>query len=276
MKKKAVLDSKGKTLLNSKIPVKNISPENDMYAPFFQMMPENKEFMFKFLELFPIPAEVFAPDGISVFANRALLELNNVPDAGLIIGKYNVIKDPALNAIPIVRDGIQKAFRGEPAVAYDMVAPIQDLINRGLIAEKPFEKSFMDFYLYPIMKGKELVFVVFVCIVKKLYYGRPDLARAKEYLDTHWQEDFIPEELAKHVNMSVTPLYKLFKEHTGMTPGDYHKKVKIEHLKEKLTDKNLSIKQAFAECGEDSRGWILKTFKKATGMTPTEFRNTQP
>ena len=272
MKKNATLGSRDKTPLNSKMTVKNINPENDMYAPFFQMMPENKEFMFKFLELFPIPAEVFAPDGISVFVNRALLELNNVPDAGLIIGKYNVIKDPALNAIPIVRDGIQKAFRGEPAVAYDMVAPIQDLINRGLIAEKPFEKSFMDFYLYPIMKGKELVFVVFVCIVKKLYYGRPDLARAKEYMDTNWQGEYVPEEVAKSVNMSVTQLYRVFKEHTGMTPGDYHKRVKVERLKEKLTDKNLSIKEAFAACGEDSRGWILQAFKKITGMTPTQFR----
>ena len=43
--------------------------------------------------------------------------------------------------------------------------------------------------------------------------------------------------------MSVIQLYKLFKQHTYMTPGDYHNQTKVEHIKEKLTDKNLSVKE---------------------------------
>ena len=43
-------------------------------------------------------------------------------------------------------------------------------------------------------------------------------------------------------------------------------------IKEKLADKSLSIKEAFAACGEDSRGWTLRVFKDITGLTPTQFR----
>ena len=57
-----------------------------------------------------------------------------------------------------------------------------------------------------------------------------------------------------------------------MTPSEYFKKVKVDHLKEKLADKTLSIKEAFAACGEDSQGWVVKIFKEVTGISPKNYR----
>jgi two-component system response regulator YesN len=122
------------------------------------------------------------------------------------------------------------------------------------------------------MDNGKAAFVVFIMFVKKLYHGREDLARAKEYLDSHWQGEYDAETAAKSVGMSVAQLYKIFKHHTGMTPGGYHKRCKIERIKEKLADKNISIKEAFAACGEDSRGRIAKVFKELTGLSPAQWR----
>ena len=258
----------------TKPPVKNDNFMSDVFSRFLKMLPENKEFMFRFLDLFPYVVEIFTPDGISVFVNRAGIEINKIIDISLVVGKYNLLKDPVCNDQMGMRDGIQRAFsHGESCVYYDVDAPIQDLINRGLIAEKPFEKSLMDFHLYPVTNNGKLIFVVFICNAKKLYYGRPDLARAKVYMDTHWQGEYDKEKVAAAVNMSVAQLYRLFKEHTGMTPGDYHKRVKVERIKEKLLDKSLSVKEAFAACGEDSHSWLSTVFKQITGLSPTEYRN---
>ena len=243
-----------------------------VFAEFLSMIPDNREFVFRFLEMFPIPVEVFGPDGTTVFINRALMELHGITDPGLAVGVYNVLNDPVMDQMGI-GEGIRQVFNGEAFVAYDVDAPVQDILDRGIINEKPFEKSFSDFHLYPIMNGSELAFVVFVMNVKKLYHGRPDLARAKEYLDSRWQEEYNAEALAKAVNMSVTQIYKLFKKYVGMTPGDYCKKCKIEHIKEKLKDTNLSVKEAFAACGEDSQGTYARIFKKATGLSPTLYRS---
>ena len=245
---------------------------NDIFVQFLQKVPDDKEFWFQFLDFFPLPVEVFAPDGTSMFLNRSGLEMNNISDPALVVGKYNLLNDPVCNDQMGMRESIQKAFLGEAVVCFDVVVPIQDLVDRGVINEKPFEKSFADFYLYPIKHKGKLVFVVFFYVVKKMYYGRTDVAKVREYIDTHWQGEFIKEAVAKSVNISVAQLYKLFKEHTGMTPGDYHRKVKVERIKEKLMDKNLSVKEAFAACDEDSRGWMLRVFKELTGMTPTQFR----
>jgi YesN/AraC family two-component response regulator len=46
----------------------------------------------------------------------------------------------------------------------------------------------------------------------------------------------------------------------------------VERIKEKLADKSLSIKEAFAACGEDSQGWMAKVFKEITGINPSDWR----
>ena len=244
------------------------------FVQFLQAVPDNKDFWFQFLDFFPLPVEVFAPDGTSIFFNRAGLEMNNISDPGLVVGKYNLLNDPVCNDQMGMRENIKKAFDGEPVVCPDVVIPIQDLVDRGVISEKPFEKSFADFYLYPIMRKGVLVFVVFFYVVKKMYYGRPDVAKAREYIDTHWLEKFDSSAVAKHVNMSVNQLYSIFKKHIGMTPGDYYRSCKVEHIKQELANKNISIKEAFIACGADNHGTFGRIFRKWCGMSPNEYRNT--
>ena len=241
-------------------------------ADSFQGLLINKELLFKVLDVLPITIEIFAPDGTTVFFNKAGLDLNSIADPSLVIGKYNLLSDPVCNDQMNMREGIQKAFRGEPAVFLNVNAPIDDLVERGVVKEKPYEKSCMDFYLHPIMDNGKLAFVVFVCIVKGLYQGRPEVAKAKEYLDNQWLEEYEPKKLAEAVGMSVKQIYTLFKHHTGLTPGNYYKHIKIERIKEKLNDKTLPIKEAFAACGVDDRGAYRRVFREITGLTPSEYR----
>jgi AraC-like DNA-binding protein len=241
---------------------------------YFQMGKENDEPVFQILDMFPIPIEVFSPDGTAVYANRAGAELNNIRDLSLVIGKYNLLKDPVCMDKLGYRNDFQKAFNGEMMIVKGFPAPIDDLVERSVVKknEKPFEKATMDLYFYPIWKDDKLYLVVCVFVVRNLYLGRPDVARARDYIDKNWQGEFDSKVLAKSVHMSVPQLYSLFKQHIGMPPGDYHKKCKIEHIKEKLADKNLSIKEAFIACGEDSRGRIARVFKEITGMSPKQYR----
>ena len=103
--------------------------------------------------------------------------------------------------------------------------------------------------------------------------GKPNFLMAKEYIDNNWQGDYSAKTIAKSVNMSKSKLYAIFNQFAGMTPGEYHKKVKLDHIKEKLADKSLSVKEAFAACGEDSQGRVARVFKEKTGLSPTEYRD---
>jgi len=272
---------------NEKLPVKPqlpakrknadiTGPEQNALIKYFQILNENDEPVYQMLDMFPIPIEVFAPDGTTVYHNRASLEMVNCKDASLHVGKYNLLKDPVCMDQLGYREEFQRAFNNERVIVKGFPAPIQDLVERNVIKEKPFEKATMDLYFYPILKDGKLLFVVCVFVVRNLYLGRPDVVKAKEYMDAHWQGEYDAEAVAKFVNMSVTQLYRVFKEHTGVTPGDYHKKIKVERIKEKLIDKNLTVKEAFAACGEDSRGWLSKVFKEITGLSPKQYREKLP
>jgi AraC-like DNA-binding protein len=240
---------------------------------WFYALDAGNDTLFRTLDQFPIPVEIFAPDGTAVFMNRAGLELNNIPDSDLIIGKYNLLNDPVCNDQMGLRKDIQKAFHGEAVVVYDINPPFDDLVERGVTKEKLIEKAITDFYLFPVMDNGRIVFVVFVCVVKKLYQGRPEVARAKAYIDQHWKENYNSKILAKSTNMSVKHLYSLFKQHIGMTPGDYYKKCKVEHVKEMLMDKTLSIKQVLNICGLENRTSFTRLFKKMTGLSPGQFQD---
>jgi len=230
------------------------------------------ELIFEAFDSFTVPVGIFASDGTAVYLNHAFLELYGIPDLNLVIGKYSLLKNPVSSDRRDLGKIFKKAFSGEAVSIQGYRPPIQELIDRGIIKEKPFESAVMDIYISPIRSSLTLSYVLCVCIVKNIYRGKPELIKAKEYLNLNWQGKFNPRATAKSLKMSVTRLYSLFKEHEDMTPGEYHKLCKIEHIKEKLLDKNLSIKEAFGSCGENSKGLIARYFKKATGLSPARWR----
>ncbi|MEM5770705.1 MAG: hypothetical protein AAGU32_20825, partial [Bacillota bacterium] len=67
-------------------------------SPSFGDSPPKWQNLFSVLELFPIPLEVFSADGISLFVNRAFVEILHI-DAEQLVGKFNVLEDPYLNGI---------------------------------------------------------------------------------------------------------------------------------------------------------------------------------
>ena len=219
----------------------------------FRAIGDNNDPIFQLMDKHPIPMEVFAPDGTTVFINKAGMDMVGIKDPSLLIGKYNLLKDPVCMDQLGYREEFQRAFKGEIVITTGFPAPINDVLERGVIDSKPWEAATMDLYLYPVFRGKKLCFVVCLFFITRLYYGRPEVVKTKEYIDAHWQDEYAPKAVAKAVNMSVAQLYSLFKWHTGITPGEYHKKVEADRIKEKLAGKNLSIREAFAACGEDSQ-----------------------
>ncbi len=88
----------------------------------------------------------------------------------------------------------------------------------------------------------------------------------------NYHEELTPERYAAMCGLSVRRFSELFKRATGATFVQYLTTIRIEHAKELLTqghDRVLSI--AFGS-GYDSVSHFNETFKKVTGMTPTEFR----
>jgi AraC-like DNA-binding protein len=250
---------------------KPVEPVLADYAKMFENLLEDKALVWQMLDMFPMPIEVFAPDATTIFLNQAFREFNNISDANVGVGKYNLLEDPVCQEI-YGHENLKRMFRGESVIWTDMPTPIQTLIERGVTTEKPFEGACMDLVSCPVWNKDVLAFVVCVFIIKNVYQGQPDVAKAQEYIEQHWRRAFDQDEVAKALHISSKQLYNLFKQHTEITPFDYYKLCKVEHIKKQLTHRTESIKEVFADCGEDSRGTFAKVFKDIAGMSPKEYR----
>jgi len=250
-----------------------MSSQDDMEklsAPFRALI-NNQAFNTQLLDLNPTPIEIFAPDGMCLYANQACLELNNIIDANLLVGKYNAYTDPMMIQI-LGQENLDKVFSGETWSFSDFPAPIQEVTDRGITDGKPFEAATMDLYCLPIWDGD--VFTCTICFftVKNMYKGRADIIKAQGYIKENWRDDFDLDKVAQSVNLSRRHFQRIFKEVTGKTPIEFYQNEKIEKIREKLLDDSLSIEQAFAACGVDYRGKYHRYFTDRIKMSPSEYR----
>jgi len=240
-------------------------------APFRELI-GNERLSYNILDMLPVPMEIFSPDGTCIFLNKAMLKLSGITNAELIVGKYNLLNDQICRKI-CGNDAIDRVFRGEELTIFDFHAPIQDMVNRGLLDKKPWDAATLDIFVLPLWDDGIFTCTILLFTVKNIYQGREDIVKAQQYMDNHWREDFDLKKVAQSANLSHRHFQRIFKETTGSSPFEYYQMIKIEMIKEKLLDGRLRIEEAFEACGADYRGkTYLNLFKEITQMTPAEFR----
>ena len=79
--------------------------------------------------------------------------------------------------------------------------------------------------------------------------------------------------MAQNHNVSYSYFRKMFKKYTGVSPGQYHLKLRIMRAKELLISTDKSIKEISYELGFQSIFYFSNMFKKKEGTTPSSFRN---
>ena len=128
--------------------------------------------------------------------------------------------------------------------------------------------------LFP--ENRLLIFSKFYELVDKLYreqLPQQNLLRpAIQYIEKHLEDaDISNDQLAKEVGISEIYFRKLFSQQYGVTPRQYILNVRIKKAKQLLTSSNCNIAELAEECGFTNVYHFCRTFKKRTGMTPTQY-----
>lgn len=79
--------------------------------------------------------------------------------------------------------------------------------------------------------------------------------------------------LALDLNIDYSIFRKMFKEYTGISPGQYHLSLRIRQAKDLLINTNLSIKEISYRLGFESIFYFSRVFKSKTGINPTQYKN---
>jgi AraC-like DNA-binding protein len=98
------------------------------------------------------------------------------------------------------------------------------------------------------------------------------LRLAKDAMDRDWASPLDVEVIAAHAGYSRYHFIRAFKDAYGETPGQYLSRRRIERAEEMLRTANLTVTEICNLVGFTSLGSFSTRFKRATGMTPSEYR----
>ena len=95
---------------------------------------------------------------------------------------------------------------------------------------------------------------------------------AEQILQSRYKEDVSVDNLASTVAMSSRTFLRRFKAATNRLPSDYLRCVRIEIAKAMLENDRSSVQAVANAVGYDDVSFFRTLFKRATGMTPAEYR----
>ena len=80
------------------------------------------------------------------------------------------------------------------------------------------------------------------------------------------------EEVAAHVCLSRTVFYRKLKSIVGMTPVEFIRGIRLKRAEQLIVSSDYTFSQIAYMTGFADPKYFGKCFKKATGMTPSEYK----
>jgi AraC-like DNA-binding protein len=97
--------------------------------------------------------------------------------------------------------------------------------------------------------------------------------RIRDLLHRHPEMPFTVKRISAAARVSPNYLSTLFRRATGMNFTDYLLRERVEYSQQLLRDLTLSIEQVAHRSGFGDAGYFTRRFRKATGMTPSQWRS---
>ena len=156
----------------------------------------------------------------------------------------------------------------------DMILPVIAGENRERAEENLFY-AYLEARTYP-----QLLKELYQLLDKYLQERRQQMKEKKRkpisvaaaYISQHFKEPLSLDEVAEKSNVSPTYLSKLFKDEMEIGFNEYLNKVRIEESEKLLAQTTHTIKEIAEMTGYGDEKYYSRTFKKVTGIKPSDYR----
>lgn len=101
---------------------------------------------------------------------------------------------------------------------------------------------------------------------------KQNLLEIKNYLDDHYQEKIVLDNLADKFYINKFYLTRVFKKQFGVSINSYLLQIRITHAKQLLRFTDKTIETIGIECGMGAVHYFSNIFKKVEGIAPSEYR----
>lgn len=97
--------------------------------------------------------------------------------------------------------------------------------------------------------------------------------RMQDYIDAHLDEKISPAELAEAALYSPWYSYRLFAEHTGLTPAAYIRRLRLARAAMRLKTGNVRVIDAAFDLGFGSADSFTRAFVREFGVRPCDYKS---
>lgn len=101
---------------------------------------------------------------------------------------------------------------------------------------------------------------------------RAPLREVQQWITEHPADDLTVESLAARARLSPRHFARAFREETGMTPGRYVDRVRLEHARRLLEDTADGIEEVARTSGYGTPETMRRAFLRTLGTPPAEYR----
>ena len=102
--------------------------------------------------------------------------------------------------------------------------------------------------------------------------ARDKVLLAEEYIKKHYCEEISINLLSERYGMNPNYFSAIFKKEMHHSPVDYITRLRVEKAKEYLKETHLHIREISERVGYEDCHYFFRVFKKITGMTPMQYR----
>ncbi|MBR4060378.1 MAG: response regulator [Lachnospiraceae bacterium] len=154
------------------------------------------------------------------------------------------------------------------------------LISMGLIDSTAEENIIINSYHFEEHPTQETLHICFnellsinlILIKKNLNRLSPICLLAMQYVSANFTEHVSIKEFCSKNNMNASYFGFLFKKETSIYFNDYISQIRVNHAMMLLKNTNHKISQISTMCGFANTSYFILTFKKKTGVSPANFR----
>ncbi|MBQ8351323.1 MAG: helix-turn-helix domain-containing protein [Clostridia bacterium] len=136
-------------------------------------------------------------------------------------------------------------------------------------------KNYLEIFLISLLRAQTETERGNEIFLRQKDYARKPIRDVIEVLRGGIYRSLTIDDICAATSYGRAYLFRVFKAGTDQTIMEYYLSLKIERAKQLLVENELTVKEISSLLAFNEANYFSKTFKRVTGLTPTEYRQKQ-